>query len=1020
MWQYRTAVPIASGGVGEVLKAWDDRRQCWVAMKILMRHDPVTVERFAREATTQSRLDHPNICKVHEVTQDESGRTVLVLQYIDGKPLDVAAESMPLEERIRVLKTAAEAVHFAHAAGVSHRDLKPGNILVERLEDGSTKPYIVDFGLAGVEDSNFLTRTGEVLGTPAFMAPEQARGDIRNIDRRTDVYALGAILFLLLTGRPPFEASTPVDLLAQIIDREPPNPSRIDPGIPDDLAVIVLACLQKEPRHRIDSAQAFADELGRWLEGKSIKTRPLGKFARLLRLIRRRPVASAAIALAFLALAIGAAIAIAARIEARDRMVLARDLGAQEERLAARIRFIHMLPLHNITRELNGVRTEMSAIERRIAEFGPVAEGPGHAALGRTHLALGNFEEARRHLERAMQSGFDRLEVRTALGRTLASIYRTELTEASREKDGELRRLRIERAQKNIRDPALELLENDVEGSTSESTLVRASIALLEDRFDDAVVLARSSIADEPWRYQARLISGDALFGRALKTGEDNHEATLDGFSEASKEYQRAIEIASSDPLTHLRLCDLADTALGVLLHENARGFDHWHEIAVASCTNSVVASPSLVTAHLRLSSAHTAKARLQYSLGQDSARTLDSAIEAAEEGVAVAPESSDAYRTLGNARLYLAFAQEKRGINPDPIRHQAIESLERALELDPNNVGALNSLGLIHIDTINAARDHGFDPIPSIEAGIDLFTRAAELLPDYTHAHSNLGIVYRLRGEHELRLGHDPTASIELAIQSYQRAIEINPAYTYAYNNLGNVFRLAGKVRIAHGEAPDREIESALEKYAEASRRNPDWAFPYLNSGIAHRLVARYLIEHEGDPKSQLDLAREDLRKGIEILGDHPLAWVELAEVELAAADDALGRNRSPQPALKATEKAVRRSLALDPSFSEAHRLRGEIELIRARRLLQTGDSPEAALRRARTALERSFELNHRTTATSLALARLASMEASRTDGARAAALIAEALDHAERVLELNPGNNAARRLLNELSSPA
>ncbi len=856
MKRYDTAIPIATGGVGEVLKAWDKDLNRWVALKTLLRDDPVTVERFSREAKAQARLDHPNICKIYEVGEDNDGHAVLVMQFIDGETLDLAAVSMPLEEKIRVLRTVAEAVHFANSQGIIHRDLKPNNILVERREDGSAVPFVVDFGLASIEDTDGLTRTGEVLGTPAFMAPEQARGDNQNIDRRTDVYALGAVLYILLTDRPPFEADTPVGLLAQIIDQEPQHPSFLNPGVPSDLGIIALTCLQKDPRHRFDSAQALADDLGRWLEGRPIPARPPGRAARLIRLIRRRPIAAAALAVASLALATASAISFNARWEAREQMNLARDLGAEEERLAAHIRYIHMLPLHDITDELTSVGNDMEAIEVRIQEFGEIAEGPGNAALGRTHLALGDFEEARQHLESARSSGFDRAEVRSALGQALAWLYRIELTDAARESDPELRRLRTQKAQEELRDPALDLLGGTLDGSESGRDLTRAAVALLEDRHEDALRFAEDSIAAQPWRHEAKILAGDALLDQALKTGREDHDATIAGLERAASAYREAIDIAPSDPLTHLRLCDLADKTMDVLLHENREGINAWYQEALSSCGRAIRAKPTMVTAHLRLSSAHTLKARLQQSLGEDSTPILERAIAAAQQGVTFSPNSAEAHRTLGDAQLYLAYSFEKKGGDPGPERERAISSLGRALDLDPANVSALNSLGLIHIDIINYARDRGFDPSPSINAGIEAFTKAAELLPKYTHAFSNLGIVYRLRGEHELRLGLDPGRSVELAAESFQKAIEINPSYTYAYNNLGNVYRLAAKAQMAKGDEPDEMISKALGQFAEASRRSPDWSFPYLNAGIAHRLLAQYLIRQGQDPQTEIKLA--------------------------------------------------------------------------------------------------------------------------------------------------------------------
>jgi serine/threonine-protein kinase len=364
------------------------------------------------------------------------------------------------------------------------------------------------------------------------------------VDRRTDVYALGAILYFLLTGRPPFDAKSPVALLAQIIAQEPRHPNTLDPNIPNDLGIIALACLQKVQRNRLDSAQALADELGRWLEGRSITTRPPGRVARLARLVRRRPLPSAAIIIAAVAIAVASAVGFTARWQAREQMRLARDLGAQEERLAARIRHVHMLPLHDITAEIQGVRDEMAVIEARIQELGAVAEGPGHAAFGRTHLALGDFQEARRHLELARQNEFDRTEVRSALGQTLTWLYRRALTEAAQERDEELRLLSIQKARKELRDPALELLVGSPSGSESERNLILATVALLEDRYEDALRFARDSIAAEPWRHEAKVLAGDALLDRTLYGERKDHDATVAGLQQAASAYREAIAIA--------------------------------------------------------------------------------------------------------------------------------------------------------------------------------------------------------------------------------------------------------------------------------------------------------------------------------------------------------------------------------------------------------------------------------------------------------------------------------------------
>src|SRR5262249_26821107 len=199
-----------------------------VALKVLFGHGPESVERMLREARAQASLDHENICKVFEVGA-EGGACHIAMQYVDGTALGVAAARMGLEEKVRVVHMVALALHEAHRLGIVHRDVKPSNVMVAEGADGARQPYLVDFGIAREVGGSGRTATGALIGTPLFMAPEQARGEIRMLDRRTDVYGLGATLFDILAGRPPFSDAGAWRVIQRILNEDAPPLRTLNP-----------------------------------------------------------------------------------------------------------------------------------------------------------------------------------------------------------------------------------------------------------------------------------------------------------------------------------------------------------------------------------------------------------------------------------------------------------------------------------------------------------------------------------------------------------------------------------------------------------------------------------------------------------------------------------------------------------------------------------------------------------------------------------------------------------------------
>jgi eukaryotic-like serine/threonine-protein kinase len=334
---------LGRGGMGVVYRAVQRSLNREVALKML-RTDaaaaPGQAARFRAEAEAVARLRHPHIVQIYEVGE-HAGRPFLALEYVAGGSLDRATRRRPQEPRAAAaaVETLARAIHHAHQRGVIHRDLKPSNILVSSNSQvpsskseagdlergtGNLELKVTDFGLAKFLDADSgQTRTGQVLGTPAYMAPEQATGHGAEAGVYTDVYSLGAILYELLTGKPPFVGDNSFDLLRRVASEEPPAPRAVVPAIPRDLEVIALKCLRKEPERRYPSAEALADDLRRFLDGRPIEARAVGPVERGWRWCRRnRGLAAALILVVGLLVAVTAVSVQSARRARADANVL--------------------------------------------------------------------------------------------------------------------------------------------------------------------------------------------------------------------------------------------------------------------------------------------------------------------------------------------------------------------------------------------------------------------------------------------------------------------------------------------------------------------------------------------------------------------------------------------------------------------------------------------------------------------------------------------------------------------------
>jgi tRNA A-37 threonylcarbamoyl transferase component Bud32 len=286
---YELLEPIARGGMGVVYKARQRRLNRIVALKMILAGELASSEqirRFYVEAEAAAKLDHPGIVPVFEVGQ-VGNQHFYSMAFVEGASVATPLKSgrYPPKLAAQIVAQVADAIHYAHQQGVIHRDLKPQNVLI----DGQGRPRVTDFGLArNVAFDSTLTASGQVMGTPSYMPPEQALGRVDSIGPAADIYSLGATLYHLITGEVPFRAATPMDTLLLVLESDPIPPRQLHSEIPRDLETICLKCLQKSPAQRFESARALAEDLRRFLANEPILARPVTRLERLAKWARRR------------------------------------------------------------------------------------------------------------------------------------------------------------------------------------------------------------------------------------------------------------------------------------------------------------------------------------------------------------------------------------------------------------------------------------------------------------------------------------------------------------------------------------------------------------------------------------------------------------------------------------------------------------------------------------------------------------------------------------------------------------
>lgn len=954
---------LGRGGMGTVYRAIDPRLNRLVALKLLLRVDVEHFSRFLQGARAQARVQHEHVCRVYEAGEAD-GEPYIVMQYIDGRPLNKVKDRMTLEQKVRVIREVAAALHEAHRIGLVHRDVKPGNILVDVGEDGSWKPYVVDFGLARDVAERGQTMSGAVLGTPSFMAPEQARGEIRALDRRTDVYSLGATLYDLLAGRPPFVAEELWAVVAMVAGEEAPQLGAVMKEVPGDLETIVMKCLERDPSRRYESAKALGDDLQRFLDGESIGARRDGvgyvlwKKARKHKLIALLSIAS------LIAVAVPLGLWVKAMRDATEQVAFTREISEDVRAMELFLRTAYVLPLHDVEKERDIVRERLAAIERKMSEAGEIGEGPGSYALGRGYLALAEPEKAREHLTRAVAHGYTSPDLELALGTALGEIYGQALEATKRIENKEEQAAKVRAIEADLRDPALAHLRRAAGTAVGSPAYANGLIAFYEGKFEEALVKARKAFEKASWLYEAKKLEGDAQYALGSRYRHDaafDHEKMTAHFGPAAEAYRAASEIARSDPEAHRAECELFTQ---IMMGEGFTGrpMQASFEKAREACARAVGASSRDRRARAQRAFTHVMFAGMLVtnpSSGSDPEQTLKEAVRLAEEAVRASPEDAMAHYVLSIGRASEALWAGSRGHDGRASLELSITSQKEALRIDPRFVWAQQDLTQAYFMYGEFDLWDQLGVTPAMESGIKAAERLIALVPSRGISWSVKGSAHTVAAQALLSRGKSPEAHVEqilVAASEYLRVSGADDPDVYFLR--ARAHGLRALYEMAVGKDPRRSLEEAARNTEEQMRRLKA-VLPTQTRGYVSIAEARYHLLRSEDPEPALARARDAYRRASEAAPWDTRMPTGRAYVEVLAIRWAI-KQKKAKPAMFEAALDLLRPIVVEPRQNPSiYEVLAEIHALRAAWLLEGGHSPAEdiaqGLARAGEALSRS-----------------------------------------------------------------
>jgi len=792
-------------------------------------------------------------------------------------------------------------------------------------------PLTAGGGTLATGDS-FLTSDRAAVGTPAYMSPEQARSEPLTV--ASDLYSFGILFQELLTGRRAWPEVSAEELMERVRRGRTESPRGLDP----ELALLLRDLKSPEPADR-PTAVATRDRL------RVLRARPERR--------RRRRWAAALVLL----LAVAAAgFAWQARHQARRQAEIAQRFTEEAYEVESFLRQAYLAPVHNLDPTLERARRRMADLQAQMEELGGTGGGPGEYALGRIALALEDYDEARRHLEAAWESGYRPPQVASGLGLATFELYRQERARLDAQGDSTVRTEALARLDSSLRQPSLTYLargrealaaatEGGAEALAPESyrgpadapDYLEALQAFHEERYDDALARARATVEKAPLFFESYLLLGK-IYRLRLEELEERggYTAAVEAYGHAREALRQAADVGRSHPGTYLGICELARSRLVLEIYQSpAPVFDLYLEDGRTACRTVLQIDPDNTRARLLMAQLGMREAEGK-GRSEASVRALREAADWVRQAVEIGGETAEGAKTLGHIYMveadWLVYARKGDPAAAQPIVAAATVAYERARSLSPQDPSILNALANSYSLAATTAIELGEDPRGNPEASIAIYRQAAELSPESPAPLANMILILADQARFAVETGGDPTAAVLEAEATFARVTALNPNYHNGYFALAEVLRQSALYEELHGHDPTPFFDRARKLCQQVVEVSPGRFYEQRCLVILGVDQAGYEVRTGADPLPTVAMARALLLRLRESMEDEDLALIEEGALARIEAEHLLATGQGAGPALAHATRVLDRALELQQEQPRAILERVRVALVAGR----------------------------------------------------------------------------------------